>query len=79
MSILTLSVGLMRKMSDNESESKIAKCKNLLQLRKAAESQPDLIGVVLDSIAPVELLLSDIITRLQANLLVHTLLLVSQI
>ena len=68
MSILNLgfqTVGLMRNQVDEASEAKIATCNNLKQLRQVAQSQPAFTEEVLDSIAPVKILLSDIITRLQ--------------
>ncbi len=68
MSIVNLglqSVGVMRKGGSSESEAVITKCNNMKQLRKLAEKQPSLVDDVLDSIARVKILLSDLMIRLE--------------
>ena len=68
MSILNLGfqcVGLMRKRMSDEQEAAVLKCNNMKQLRKAAETDHELASAVLDSMSPVKILLSDIISRLK--------------
>ena len=70
MSVVNLglqSVGLMRQQTDEEFEAIISKCNSMEQLRQAAKRKPALKEKVLDSIEPVKIMLSDIITRLQWN------------
>lgn len=68
MSILNLGfqcIGLMRTEASKDCEDVIKKCNNMSQLRESAEKMPTLRGEVLDSVAPMKLLLSDIIVRLK--------------
>ena len=70
MSIVNLglqSVGLMRQQIDEEFEEIISKCNSMDQLRQAAKRKSELEEKVLDSMEPVKIMLSDIITRLQWN------------
>ncbi|CAB3995273.1 Hypothetical predicted protein [Paramuricea clavata] len=67
MSLLNIglqSIGLMRKQMDDEFEAAVAKCKNMKQLRAAAEKNPTIKDGTLDSIAPVKLLMSCVFHRL---------------
>ena len=48
-----------------EFKAAVASCNNLSELRHAAEKKPDLVTAVQDSIAPVKILLADIMQRLQ--------------
>jgi len=70
MSVINLglqSVGLMRQETDEEFEAIIGKYNTMEQLRQAAKKKPELKEKVLDSIEPIKIMLSDIITRLQWN------------
>ena len=67
MSILNLgfqSIGLMRKQVEEELESTISKCKNMKQLREAADKEPALVDAVLDSMSPVKIIISDVVRHL---------------
>ena len=67
MSLLNIglqSIGLMRKQMDDEFEAAVAKCKNMKQLRAAAENNPTIKDGTLDSIAPVKVLISSVFHRL---------------
>lgn len=57
-------VGMMRSKMSDEHEATISYRNNMSQLRQAAEKKPDLIPAVLDSIAPVKILLTDVLQRL---------------
>ena len=59
------SVGLMRKAGDDAFERLAAACNSLKDLRKAAEKVPQFRNDVIDSVAPVKVLLSQIFQRLQ--------------
>ena len=66
MSILNLgfqSIGLMQKQVKEGLESTISKCNNMKQLRAAAEKEPQLVDVVLDSMSPVKIVISDVIHK----------------
>ena len=66
MSILNLglqSVGLMRKEAAQEYEESISKCNNIKELKKMADKCQGLSD--LDSLSPVKVLLSDIVSRLK--------------
>ena len=68
MSIINLGmqcVGLMMKEVGKEWEGLLTKCNSLTQLRQAAKKTPALVGEVIDSIAPVKILLASIIMRLK--------------
>ena len=70
MSVVNLglqSVGLMWQQTNEEFETIISKCNSMEQLRQAAKRNPALKEKVLDSIEPVKIMLTDIITRLQWN------------
>ncbi|CAB4024059.1 Hypothetical predicted protein [Paramuricea clavata] len=58
------SIGLTRKQIDDEFEAAVAKCKNMKQLRAAAEKNPTIKDGILDSIAPMKLLMSSVFHRL---------------
>jgi hypothetical protein len=67
MSLLNIglqSIGLMRKQMNDEFEAAVAKCKNMKQLRAAAEKNPTIKDGTLDSIAPVKVLMSSVFHRL---------------
>ena len=57
-------VGMMRGQMCPEDEAAITHCNSMSQIRLASEKRPDLIPAILDSIAPVKILLSDILQRL---------------
>ena len=68
MSIFNLglqSVGLMRESKDAEYEKVAERCKNLSDLRAAAEKNKEFKATTLDSIAPVKVLLTQLCNRLQ--------------
>ena len=70
MSIVNLGlqcVGLMRGKMSDEHEAAIAHRNNMSQLRQAAEKKEDLVTAILDSIAPVKILLTDILLRLELH------------
>ena len=48
-----------------EAEALVTSCNNMTQLRKVAESKPDLVQAVQDSIEPIKILLTGIIHRLK--------------
>ena len=58
------SVGLMRKEMDTEDESIISGCNSLAALRHAAERNPCIWEVCVDSIGPVKILLYDVFGRI---------------
>lgn len=70
MSIVNLGlqcVGMMRGQMSPENEAAIAHCNNMSQIRLAGEKTPDLIPAILDSVAPVKILLTDILQRLELH------------
>ena len=70
MSIVNLGlqcVGMMRGQMFPEDEAAIAHCNSMSQIRLASGKRPDLIPAILDSIAPVKILLSDILQRLELH------------
>ena len=70
MSIINLGlqcVGMMRGQMSPEHEAAVLRCNNMSQLRQAGEKMPDLIPGIMDSIAPVKILLSDILQRLELH------------
>ena len=70
MSIINLGfqcVGIMRQKMDDDYEQQVDKCKNMSQLRHLTTKKPDVIPNTLDSIAPVKILLSDILRRLKLD------------
>ena len=67
MSLLNMglqSVGLMRKEMSTEDESIISGCNSLAALRHAAERNPHIREVCVDSIEPVKILLHDVFGRI---------------
>ena len=70
MSILNLGlqcVGLMREKMSDDREAAISASNNLLQLQAVARTNPDIVPALLDSIAPVKILLSTVFQRLQLH------------
>lgn len=70
MSILNLGlqcVGLMREKKTEDNETLIASSKNVSQLHKLAANIPNIVPALVDSVAPVEILLSTIFQRLQLH------------
>ena len=68
MSILNLglqAVALAREKMPDEMEATATRCNSLKALRAVAEQKPDFVGSVVDSIAPVKILLSDVARRLE--------------
>ena len=68
MSILNIGlqgVGLMRKEMGERTKSELSKCNNVAQVRAATEKMPELATEIKDSIEPVKVLLSDVISRLK--------------
>ena len=55
----------MRKEGSGEVEALLNKCNNMKQIRQLVDSHPSIVEEVLDSLAPVKILLSDIIMRLE--------------
>ena len=55
----------MRQAGDETFEDTVSGCKNLQDLRKAAEKKPEFRTEALDSVAPVKILLSQVFERLQ--------------
>lgn len=65
MSIVNQCVGLMRQEMSGDHEAAIASCNSMSEVRQVNEKKPEIVPVVLDSIAPVKILLSDILKRLE--------------
>ena len=68
MSILNMglqSVGLARKLMEEDVEAEITKCNSIANIRKLANGKPEIIGQVADSLSPVKITLTKIIHRLQ--------------
>ena len=68
MSVFNLSlqsVGLMHEKQNEDFEKAADKCKNMSDLRAAADKCPEFKATVLDSIAPVKVLLTQLFERLQ--------------
>ena len=59
------SIGLMHESKDAEYEKVVEGCKNLSDLRAAAEKNEEFKATTLDSIAPVKVLLTHLFNRLQ--------------
>ena len=59
------SVGVMRKEGSSEAEELLSKCNNMKQIRKLADSHPTIVEDVLDSLAPVKILLAEIVRQLE--------------
>ena len=59
------SVGLMCEKQNEDFEKAADKCKNMSELRAAADKCPEFKATVLDSIAPVKVLLTQLFERLQ--------------
>ena len=57
-------VGLMQEKMTDEQEAAIASSNNLSQLRSVAEKKPEIKSAILDSIAPVKILLTTVCQRL---------------
>ena len=70
MSIVNLGlqcVGLMRGKMSEEHEKAIEHCNSLAQLREVSKKKNAVIPAILDSIAPVKILLTDIMHRLELH------------
>ena len=68
MSILNLglqTVALAREKMPDEMEAEAARCNSLEALRKVAERKPEFRSACLDSVAPVKVILSDMVRRLE--------------
>lgn len=64
MSIVNLglqSVGVMRKKGSSEAEALLNKCDSMKQIRQSADSHPTIVEEIVDSLAPVKILLADIV------------------
>lgn len=59
------SVGLTRKLMEEDVEAEITKCNSIANIRKLANGKPEIIGQVADSLSPVKITLTKIIHRLQ--------------
>ena len=53
------------KKCPKEFEKEVAKCNSLIQLRKIAERNGEIVGAVKDSLSPVKVLLANIFSCLQ--------------
>jgi len=70
MSIVNLGlqcVGIMREKMDDSYEQQVAKCSNMAQLRRLAAEKSEVIPSTLDSVAPIKIVLSDIVQRLKLD------------
>ena len=70
MSIVNLGlqcVGIMREKMDDSYEQQVAKCSNMSQLRHLAAEKSEVIPSTLDSVAPIKIVLSDILQRLKLD------------
>ena len=70
MSIVNLGlqcVGLMRQEMSDDHEAAIASCNSMSQIRQVSEKKPEIVLAVLDSIAPVKILLSDILKHVELH------------
>ena len=68
MSVLNMglqSVGLARKIMEEDVEVEITKCNSIANIRKLATRKPEIIGQAADSLSPVKITLTKIIHRLQ--------------
>ena len=70
MSIVNLGlqcVGIMREKMDDSYEQQVDKCNNMAQLRRLAAEKSEVMHKTLDSVAPIKVLLTDILQRLKLD------------
>ena len=53
-------IGLLQKQIKERFKCTFSKCGNMKQLRTAAEREPELVDTVLDSMSPMNIVISDI-------------------